>query len=83
MANYLDLDVLKSFGKGLCGIGWDIKGFVYCMLADTFSRCCPPASQNWKRTPSFIAIGSRAAITRSASPVRSEKFVTAFELKRL
>ena len=39
--------------------------------------------QNWYRTPSFIASGSSAAMTRSLSPVRSEKFVTALELKRL
>ena len=42
-----------------------------------------PASQNWKRTPSFIAIGSSAAMTRLSSPVLKEKLVTAFELNRL
>lgn len=41
------------------------------------------APQNWKRAPSFSATGSSAAMTRSSSPTRSEKFVTAFELKRL
>lgn len=43
----------------------------------------PPECQNWKRTPSFIAIGSSAAMMRSLSPTRKEKFVTAFELKTL
>jgi len=42
-----------------------------------------PAAQNWKRTPSFIAIGSSAAMTRLSSPVLKEKLVTAFELNRL
>lgn len=41
------------------------------------------ACQNWKRTPTFIAIGSSAAITRFSSPVLREKLLTAFELSRL
>ena len=69
----------SAFGLGGCGSGVGRR----TTTGEADVRSALAAPQNSYRTPSFIASGSRAAMTRSALPVRSENLVTAFELKRL